>query len=248
VNLIRELVETTRETVRSGYYRAGESLKDAPSLVDALRASPHQPAVIAEVKPATPTRGSLKLAAEGFDGLMQRFLEEGAAGLSVLTEPRHFGGSLANLRLAVATKAPTLMKDFIIDEKQIDCAASLGASAILLIVGILPKSRVQTLIEYAHLAEREVLLECGSRAELEYALGTEAELLGVNNRDLRTFQVDLDRTRTITDSLEIDRPLVSLSGFASREDVARVRDTADAILVGSALMEGRTTVAELVRP
>jgi indole-3-glycerol phosphate synthase len=243
--MLKTLVEDARETIQSGYYRRTEDLRAAPSLRRAIESSPHRPAIIAEIKPASPTKG--KMVPGGFETLMKRFLAEGACGLSVLTEPKHFHGSLANLRLAVATKAPTLMKDFILDEIQIDCAATIGASAVLLIASILPKSRVQPLIEYAHVAEREVLLECADRAELEMALGTEADMIGLNNRDLRSFRVDLTRTPEMARGLEFDRPFVSLSGFESRADVQRVEGVADACLVGSSLMEGRVTVAELVK-
>jgi len=245
--MLKNLIETANETIASGYYRGTDQIKDAPSLVRAIDESPHDPAIIAEIKPASPLKAR-KVPEGGFEGSMKRFLAEGACGLSVLTEPRHFNGSLANLKAAVALRRPTLMKDFILAEEQIDCAASLGASAVLLIVGVLPKSRVTPLIEYAHLAEREVLLECGSKAELELALETDADMVGINNRDLRTFGVDLDRTLGFTEGVEVDRPLVSLSGFARRADVQRVAGVADACLVGSALMEGLVTVEELVRP
>jgi indole-3-glycerol phosphate synthase len=138
------------------------------------------------------------------------------------------------------------MKDFILAEEQIDCAAGLGASAVLLIADILPKNRLERLIEYAHLSEREVLLECASRAEVESALASEADMIGVNNRDLRTFQVNIERTKEFTEGLEFDRPLVSLSGFATRADVLKVRDIADAVLVGTSLIEQTATVAELI--
>ncbi len=246
MNLLRELVDTARETIRSGYYRSTEEMRPAPSLRQAIeaRARPGNPALIAEMKPAAPTRG--KLVEGGYEALMRRFLADGAVGLSALTEPKHFNGSLALLKQAVATKAPVLMKDFILDEKQIDCAATHGASAILLIAAILPKSRLQVLTEYAHLAEREVLIECADRAEVELALTTEADLVGVNNRDLRSFQLDIGRTTEFTKGLDLDRPLVSLSGFGSRADVQRVADVAAAVLVGTSLLEGKTTVTELV--
>ena len=246
MTLLDELVLAARETVASGYYRHQGQIRRAPSLTTALAAARavHDPALIAEIKPATPTRG--RLVQGGHPALMRRFLHEGAFALSVLTEPKHFHGSLANLRHAVATGAPVLMKDFILDERQVDCAADAGASAVLLITQILPPERLDDLIEYAHLAEREVLLECASRAEVEHALTTKADLVGVNNRDLATFHVDLDRTRGFTEGLDLGRPLVSLSGFQSRADVHRVRGVADAVLVGSSLVDGTTSVKELL--
>lgn len=246
MSLLHEIVDAARATIESGYYTSDGRLKRAPSLVAAVRAARARtdPALIAEIKPATPTRG--KLVDGGFETLVERFLREGACALSVLTEPKHFHGSLANLRLAVRSGAPTLMKDFIVDERQIDCAASHGASAVLLIASLVPGPRLAELIEYAHAAEREVLLECGSRPEVERALKTAADAVGVNNRDLHTFRLDLERTEAFTTGLRFDRPLVSLSGFASPVDVSRVRGKVDAILVGSSLVDGTTTVAELL--
>lgn len=246
-NLLDDLVRTARETIASGYYGKRGTMKKAPSLVEAIRRSRTEraPAVIAEIKPATPTRG--KLVEGGAKGLMAQFVADGACGLSVLTEPKHFHGNLGNLRHAVGTGVPVLMKDFVLDEKQIDCAAAYGASAVLLIASIVPPERLQALVEYARLAEREVLVECASRAEVELALETDAELVGVNNRDLRTFALDLDRTKVFTTGLKLGRPLVSLSGFHGPKDVDKVRGTADAILVGTSLIEGRTTIPELIQ-
>lgn len=244
--MLKNLIETANETIAAGYYRRTDQIKNAPSLARAIEGSAHDPAIIAEIKPASPLR-TKKVYEGGFEGRMKKFLADGACGLSVLTEPRHFNGSLANLKTAVALGQPTLMKDFFLAEEQIDCAASMGASAILLIASVLPKSRVEPLIEYAHLAEREVLLECSTRAELEAALETDADIIGINNRDLKTFAVDLNRTLAFAQGLEFDRPLVSMSGFSRRADVKRVAGVADACLVGAALMDGLVTVEELLR-
>jgi indole-3-glycerol phosphate synthase len=105
---------------------------------------------------------------------------------------------------------------------------------------------MDTLIEYAHMADREVLVEVGSRKEYEHALGTEADLVGINNRDLRTFAVDLERTRVIPEGLERSKPLVSLSGYETRAQIERYTPFADAFLVGSSLVDGRAALKELV--
>jgi indole-3-glycerol phosphate synthase len=157
----------------------------------------------------------------------------------------HFHGSLANLKKAVATGRPVLMRDIILDELQIDCAASLGASGVLLTASVLPKKRLAALIEYAHLADREVVLEVANRKEYEHALTTEAELICVNNRDLKSFELDLDRTRLAIEGIEPRQPVISHGGLRTRADVERVMEFADAVLVGSALIEGETTIAEL---
>lgn len=247
MNILRELVDSARETIDSGYYRPRDGLKHAPSLVRAIEETNKagKRAVIAELKPATPTRG--KLIEGGLEGYLARFVDEGACGLSVLTEPKHFHGSLPLMKKAIMTGRPVLMKDFILAEEQIDCAAHYGASAILLIAAILPKKRLQILTEYAHLANREVLLEVGTEKEYEAALASEADLIGINNRDLRSFEVDIERTLRIVASAEKEKPIVSLSGFTGPADAEKVDGVADAILVGSSLIEGITTVEEMTR-
>lgn len=248
MNLLHELVDTARETVQSGYYRPTGEIRPAPSLrkaIEGARADGRR-AIIAEIKPASPTSG--KIADGGLEAYMDRFVAEGACALSVLTEPKHFHGSLANLRLAVRRGVPVVMKDFVVAEDQIDCAAHYGAAAVLLIASILPRKRLGALIEYCHLADREVLLEVANRKEYEEAMASEADLVGINNRDLRTFRVDLGRTLEIANGFEKEKPLISLSGFKSRADLDRAAPVADAFLVGTSLLDGTTTVEELVAP
>lgn len=248
MNILHELVDSARETIKSGYYRPTGEIRHAPSLVKAIDRckAENRRAVIAEVKPASPTSG--KLIEGGLEAYIDRFVAEGACGLSVLTEPKHFHGSLANLRLSVKRGLPTLMKDFVISEEQIDCAAHYGASAVLLIATILPKKRIQTLIEYCHLANREVVLEVSSHKEYVEAMASEADMVGINNRDLRTFQVDLERTIKFADGVEKEKPVISLSGFKSRADLDSVANVADAYLVGTSLLDGTTSVKDLVMP
>lgn len=245
--MLRQLVDTARETIQSDYYRPRDALRPAPSLVKAIQAAEAagKRPVIAEVKPATPTKG--KLIEGGLDAYMAQFVADGACGLSVLTEPRHFHGSLALLRKGVSTGLPVLMKDFFLDEQQVDCAAHHGASAILLIASILPRSRLQRLTEYAHLADREVLVEVSNEKEFQAAMEGDADLVGINNRDLRTFEVDLERTVRIAASSERLKPIVSLSGIQGPADARRLDASCEAILVGSSLLEGTTTVAELAQ-
>lgn len=246
LNLLRALVDSARETIATGYYNPRSETLPAPSLLGAIESvrSANRRAIIAEIKPATPTRGTL--IEGGIEAYVKRFVEEGACALSVLTEPKHFHGSLANLRLGVETGLPVLMKDFIIGEEQIDCAAHQGAAAILLIASIAPWKRIQALIQHAHLTGREVLLEVANEKEYREAMASAADLVGINNRDLRTSEVDLERTNRIATSAQKRKPVVSLSGFASPADLEKVAAHADAFLVGSSLIEGKTSVKELV--
>lgn len=245
MNLLTDLVDTARQTVASGYYVSRGRLRKAPSLraaIEEAKAAGKTP-ILAEVKTASPTRGTLVKG--GVGGLIARYVEEDATGLSVLTEPKHFHGSLANLRKAVATGLPVLMKDFVVDEKQIDCAADHGAAAVLLIATILPKPRLADLVDYAHAAEREVLVEVADRDQYEHALTTEADLIGINNRDLRTFRVDMETTRRVADGVDRDRPLLGLSGYDSADAIRKDLAHVDGFLVGSSLVDGTTTIREL---
>jgi indole-3-glycerol phosphate synthase len=139
------------------------------------------------------------------------------------------------------------MKDFILDEVQIDCAARMGAAAVLLIAALHPAERLATLVDHAHAQGREVLLEVASAPEYAWAMGSRADAVGINNRDLGTFAVDIARTLTIAKGAPKTRPVVSMSGLRGRGDLDRVSSVADAFLVGSSLLDGTTTLEELLR-
>ncbi len=167
----------------------------------------------------------------------------GAAALSVLTDERYFGGSLDHLRAArAACDLPLLRKDFIVDERQIPEAKEAGADAILLIAACLDDSRLVALRDLAASWDLEVLLEVHDDAELERALASGFPLVGINNRDLKTFKVDLATTERLCRRVAAlepgKRPLVvSESGIATPEDVVRVRSCGcSAVLVGESLL------------
>ena len=213
-------------------------------------------ALIAEVKQASPSAGVI---CKDFDPvrIAREYEAAGASCLSVLTDEKFFQGSLEYLRqIRKAVKLPLLRKDFIIDERQILEAVEWGADAILLIVAILedpPLRRFHTLAVEAGLA---ALVEVHDEAELARALAAEAKLIGVNNRDLKTFKVDLATTERLAAKLcpAPDAPhpplLVAESGIHTRGDVERLaRCGAKAVLVGESLMRGgdiRSKVRELI--
>jgi indole-3-glycerol phosphate synthase len=202
-------------------------------------------AVIAEIKKASPSAGVIR---PDFDPLAiaKTYEAAGASCLSVLTDERFFQGSLKHLRqIRSAVSTPLLRKDFIIDERQILEAVDWGADAILLIVAILPDPALRHLHDLATGAGLSVLVEVHNEAELERALAVQPRLIGINNRDLRTFKVDLATTERLAARLDHlgwrsgdNRGLiVAESGIHTRADVERLtRCGADAILVGESLM------------
>ena len=198
-------------------------------------------ALIAEVKKASPSKGVI---CENFDPvrIAREYEAAGASCLSVLTDEKFFQGSLDYLRqIRQAVKLPLLRKDFIIDERQILEAIEWGADAILLIVAILDDARLRNFRELAEGASLAALVEVHDEAELDRALATGATLIGVNNRNLKTFQVDLATTERLAAKLHSSpasgRLLVAESGIHTRADVERLkRAGSGAILVGESLM------------
>lgn len=247
--MLVELVRHAEATVASGYYDVDHEGKRGRPLSKALTLFPSFP-VIAEVKTASPSRG--RLSTHSAEELIQSYVAGRAAALSVLTEPSEFYGSLDALRGAAATGLPVLMKDFIVSERQLQAAASLGAGSVLLIqevFGILSDERRDELIAHAHGLGLEVLLEAGSKTALIDAMSSEADVIGINQRDLRTFMVDRDKgARLLPLAVTASRPVVVMSGLEHRSEVERARDLgASGVLVGSSLASSGDPRAALRR-
>ena len=193
-------------------------------------------AVIAEVKRRSPSAGSIR---EDLDPGQRSALyaANGAAAVSVLTDGPHFGGSVHDLRAAAERCAlPVLRKDFILDEVQILEARAAGASAVLLIVRVLGPSRLESLLRYASQLGLDALVEVHTAAELSAALAGNADIIGVNSRDLDTFKIDVESAWKLLGQIPNDRIAVAESGILGRSDVVRVAGAgADAVLIGTAL-------------
>jgi anthranilate synthase/indole-3-glycerol phosphate synthase/phosphoribosylanthranilate isomerase len=212
-------------------------------------------ALIAEVKRASPSKGDI---APGIDAAVQarRYAEAGAAGISVLTEPTWFKGTLNDMIGArtlideLPDRPAVLRKDFIVDRYQVLEARAWGADALLLIVASLDDATLRDLYAYTRDKGMEALVEVNSAAEMERALALGAEVIGVNNRDLRTFTVDLGTTDRLATLVPQGTLLAALSGIATRADVERFASAgAAAVLVGEALMttpDPADKVAELL--
>ncbi len=194
--------------------------------------------IIAEIKGRSPSRGLIK---ENFDPCKVASIYErnGAAALSVLTDEKFFGGSLDHLlQIRKNVSLPILRKDFIIDEYQIYEAALSGAHAVLLIVRILRDHQLKEFLHLTSLLNMDALVEVNCEDDLQRALDGGAEIIGINNRDLATFTVNLETTLRLAPEVPSDRIIVSESGVSSNEDVKRlVAAGVHNILVGSALME-----------
>lgn len=205
--------------------------------------------VIAEVKKGSPSAGTID---PDFDAvaIAKSYQAAGANALSILTDEKYFQGNLAFLKqIREVVDLPLLRKDFIIHEAQIYEAVIAGADAILLIVGALEQDELIHLLDVAAGCQLDVLVEVHNLEEMERALETDASIIGVNNRNLRTFEVDLTTTESLSEEVGPNHILVSESGIFTGEDTAKIQSWgADAILVGEALMRAEdrnAKVAEL---
>ena len=196
-----------------------------------------KPAVIAEIKKASPSRGVLR---EHFDpaAIAASYERHGAACLSVLTDADFFQGSEQYLQLArAACDLPVLRKDFIIDPYQVYEARAIGADCILLIVAALDDANMRDLAQLAAALQMDVLVEVHDAAELRRALALDTPLIGINNRNLRTFETRLETTSDLLEQIPVGRIVVTESGIHNRDDVALMRSKGvQAFLVGEAFM------------
>ena len=222
------------ELIANGYYRRHERQIKTPSLLKQL----NEFTLIAEIKPASPSEGS-------FNNLTRDRIEEifsEASALSVLTEPTFFEGSLEDLYHACSYGKPVLMKDIIIHESQIQ----ENCSAILLIYKLLDEERIHELIKHAHSKGVEVLLEVDNEADFSNALKLPADILGVNNRNLDTMQIDTSMAERILVESTTDKPVVALSGYSSREEIQTVQESgASGVVIGSVLSRSKNPSLKL---
>jgi len=212
----------------------------------ALKRRDDQIAIIAEIKKASPSSG---LIAEPFDpiGIAENYERSGAEAISVLTDQTFFQGSLTDLiDVRRHVSLPILRKDFIVDEIQIAESVLAGASAVLLIVAALEGKELLTLSEAAVRYHLDALVEVHTVEDLDCALDIGAQIIGINNRNLSTFEVDLSVTEQLSELVPADVVLVSESGFKTAQDVLRAQWCGvDAILVGEALMRGEVSITDL---
>ena len=246
-DILKKIVDVKRQEVAAALKRKSfESVRaDAESrvltrdFVGALRnkIAAGQAAVIAEVKKASPSKGVLR---EDFipADIAQSYAEHGAACLSVLTDKDFFQGSVDYLKQARAScDLPVLRKDFMVDAYQVYEARAMGADCILLIAACLDDAQMAELEAIARGLDMAVLVEVHDEEELQRALKLKTPLVGINNRNLRTFEVSLDTTLGMLKDVPADRLLITESGILNRADVQKMRDAnVHAFLVGEAFM------------
>jgi indole-3-glycerol phosphate synthase len=193
--------------------------------------------LIAEHKRRSPSAGAIREDST-VDQIVLAYQRGGAAALSILTEPFHFGGSLDDLLAAKAvSELPVLRKDFIVDPYQLYESAAAGADAILLIVAALEPDALYELLQEARGLDLDALVEIHDERELEVALDVEADVLGINNRDLGDFSVDIERTFDLLADIPAGKTVVSESGFTTRDQLDELdRVGVDAVLIGETLM------------
>ena len=251
VTCLEEILRTKREEIerlrprRDELHRSALLRNDIRSFASALKQGEGKVSLIAEVKKASPSAGVI---VESFDpvGIAKNYAGAGVEAISVLTDEKFFQGHLDYLKLIRAqVPQPLLRKDFILDPLQIMEAAVAGADAILLIVAALNQEQLASLLETAALYQLDALVEVHTLAELDRALETDARLIGINNRNLATFEVDLNVTEKLSEHVPEEIVLVSESGIKTAEDLARIKACGvDAVLIGEALMRGQSALLQ----
>lgn len=251
-NRLQQILEVKKQEVarllpRAAHLRAAALQRnDFRPFARAIDCGPEALGLIAEIKKASPTAGVISA---DFDPvrIARAYEDAGAHALSVLTDKQFFQGDLAYLnRIRAEVSLPLLRKDFIIHEVQIAEACVAGADAVLLIVAALEQDRLEALFQEAELLQLDVLVEVHSGEELERALEVGATLLGINNRNLTTFEVDLATTEALSEEVPEGVLLVSESGLKTRADTQRAFSAGcNAILVGESLMRAGDIAAQV---
>ncbi len=242
IDFLETLAMDATKTIDSGYYKTAAFTKQTKiSLKKAILECKANP-VITEIKKTSPSLGTIRSQVNPLE-IAKAMEKGGAVGISVLTEPKHFNGSLSALiQTKEAVKLPILMKDIIIVAEQIEVAAHIGADAVLLIQGLFNKGccemSVDKTVAFAHSMGLEVLLETHTEEEFRSAVETRADLVGINNRNLGTLKIDLNTTKEILKrNSTCGKMVVSESGIKTPEDLRFLRECgAKAFLIGSSIM------------
>ena len=252
-NILKRLVCNSQSAINDGIYDIDCNLQQSPKdFLHMIKTEPHA-VLIAEIKFASPSQGTIRALDKPEDVARQMILG-GASALSVLTQPNMFNGLPEYLiRVRKAVNVPLLMKDIMIDHVQIDAAQKMGADFILVIQSLYDNGHLKDIdefIDYGHKKGLGVLLEVHTQKEFQNALHTEADLIGINNRNLDTLEIDLGTTKAVLEHHEKTRPVLSESGVETPDDIRYLkRCGADAFLVGSSIMKSenmRAHVAGLV--
>ncbi len=248
---LKKLAESARKAIDDGIYNIEFTIYHPIfSIKDAIRNCKHAP-IITEIKFASPSMGTIRQYSDPTH-IAKEMIDSGAIALSILTQPNMFDGSidyLANARLKL--DVPLLMKDIIISDVQIDAAKKIGADSILLITSLfnanLCEGSIERFTEKAHKLGLEVLLETHTEDEFKQAMNSNADLVGINNRNLDTMQIDLKTTEYILKRCVKSKPVISESGINEAEQIKYLKSVgADAFLIGTSIMQSNN-IKEKVR-
>jgi indole-3-glycerol phosphate synthase len=235
MSVLDELVAAARDRAKQLPPDEPDHNVTGPRFDDALQGK-ERLAVIAEFKQSSPSLGPI--AKKNVTEQVRRYVQAGASAVSVLTEPTRFGGVYTHLSQASkAVLVPVLMKDFFVDTAQVRFAARLGARAVLLIIKCLSPTDLDELVSACRQYELVPLLECHNETELERALDVEDGVIGINNRNLDTLEIDLHLAPRLLRNVPSERVVIAESGYGRPEETAELVGLADGVLIGSALMK-----------
>jgi len=252
-NVLQKLIQNSQKAIDKGVYEIAEKLqKSQMDLIDLIKNSNHAP-IITEIKFSSPSLGKIRTTSDPI-AIANSMIRGGAVGLSVLTQPYLFDGSPEFfIKIRQNVKVPLLMKDIVIDKIQIDAAQKLGADYILLIESLFDNrylKEIDAYVDYAHKKNLRVLIESHTKTEFENSLKTNADLIGINNRNLDTLEIDIKTTKIVLDGFDKSRIILSESGIETPKDIRFLHDCgASAFLVGSSIMKSdniETFVRQLV--
>ena len=240
-NILKRLVTNSQTAIDDGTYDIDANLdKSSKDLIQIIKTNPH-PTLLTEIKFASPSLGKIRTLTEPAS-IAKQMIAGGSKALSVLTQPNLFHGSPEYfMKVREAVDVPLLMKDIMIENIQIDAAEKIGADYILLIQSLFDQGflkEIDEFIEYAHKKELKILLEVHTKQEFENALKTNADLIGINNRNLDTLEINLKTTETVLEGYDKSRVILSESGINTIEDIRYLKKCgADAFLIGSSIMK-----------
>jgi|SRR3972149_7989165 len=242
-NMLQRLADNSQMAIDNGVYKISQKLpRSKINIVDSIRKNNHA-SLITEIKFSSPSLGNIRKMSDPVE-IAKSMIQGGAIGLSILTQPHLFNGSPEYFqKIRKAVKVPLLMKDVVVDKIQIDAADRIGADCILLIQSIFDKKLAKDIdefISYSHKKGLVVLLESHTKKEFVNSSQTDADLLGINNRNLDTLAIDLKTTKNILKDRKEDRIILSESGIESPKDIKFLHECgADAFLVGSSIMKSK---------
>ncbi|HJJ23235.1 MAG TPA: indole-3-glycerol-phosphate synthase [Nitrosopumilus sp.] len=249
-NILKRLVNNSQMAIDDGVYDVDVKLqKSSKDFIQIINTNPH-PTLLTEIKFASPSLGKIRTLTDPAS-IAKQMISGGSKALSILTQPNLFHGSPEYfIKVREAVDIPLLMKDIMIDNIQIDTAQKIGADYILLIQSLFDQGylkEIDEFINYAHKKELKILLEVHTKQEFENALKSKADLIGINNRNLDTLEIDLTTTESVLKGYEKTRPILSESGIETPDDIAYLKKCgADAFLIGSSIMKS-DNIEEQVR-